>query len=562
MGLAFGLIIPVRAGWGAPEPSRPGPVAVQSRMDGLVMAALKNKGVMPSDRCSDEVFVRRVFLDVIGTLPTSDEVRHFLADPDPGKRSRLIDNLLERDEFSAYWGLKWGDLLRIKAEFPSNLWPNAVQAYDRWIRESLRQNKPYDCFVRELLTSSGSNFRSPPSNFYRAFQGRTPRQIADNVALLFMGLRLDKADFSDDQILGFSAFFAKIGYKGTDEWKEEIVFFNPAGCLTNTVTGNVVIPKTPDGRVFKLSPDQDPRVAFADWLTASANPWFARSIVNRVWYWLLGRGLVHEPDDMRTSNPAWSPELLGYLEKELVDRKFDLKHIYRLILNSNAYQFSSRPAGGNEADSNGFSYYRVRRLDAEPLLDAINQITGTGEKYTSSIPEPFTFLPDDQRAIELADGSIELPFLELFGRPSRNTSYESERSSTPSVFQAQHLLNSSHIQKKIEQSAVLRQLEAPSRKIPEPKPFRPKNPGGKGKGKGNNADQVVGGIRKPFELAKVDENPKLIEELYLRILSRFPSDEEKRIAAAYLKTPKRKPAESVCDLAWALINSSEFILKH
>lgn len=535
-----------------------GVATVSRRIDELVLATLKKSGISPSEKCSDEVFIRRVFLDVIGTLPSSQRVRGFLANKDPRKRARLIDALLERDEFADYWGLKWGDLLRIKAEFPSNLWPNAVQAYDRWVRESLRQNKPYDQFVRELLTGSGSNFRDPPANFYRAFQGRTPRQIADNVALLFMGVRLENAGLTDEQILGMSAFFAKVGYKGTDEWKEEIVFFNPEGQLTNAATGgNPVVPRTPDGRVFKLAADQDPRVAFAGWLTAPKNPWFARCIVNRIWYWLLGRGLVHEPDDMRASNPPWSPELLAFLEKELVTHHFDLKHIYRLILNSDTYQRSSIPTDGNREDGDGYARYRIRRLDAEPLLDAINQITGGGEKYTSNIPEPFTFLPDDQRAITLSDGSIESPFLELFGRPARNTSYESERSSVPSVFQAQHLLNSSHIQRKIERSGALKQLV--NQKKPAVAVSGKTVLAGRGQGESTNA---VAAVNKPVEAALVAENANLVEELYLRILSRFPTQQELQMADEYLKSSKRPLADSVCDLAWVLINTAEFSLRH
>lgn len=562
IGLACGLLWFCGGGLAAFGDKAPSAVDVSSvkqaavRVDDLVLSTLKKRGFVPSERCSDEVFIRRVFLDVIGTLPTAAEARTFLADKDPAKRERLIDSLLERDEFAAYWGLKWGDLLRIKAEFPSNLWPNAVQAYDRWVRESLKQNKPYDRFVRELLTASGSNFRSPPSNFYRAFQSRTPRQIANNVALLFMGLRLENSGWTEDQILGFAAFFAKVGYKNTDEWKEEIVYFNPDGQLTNTVAGGrPVVPMTPDGKVFKLAADQDPRVAFAGWLTAPKNPWFAKSIVNRIWYWLMGRGLVHEPDDMRTSNPAWNPKLLAYLEQELVSHAFDLKHIYRLILNTETYQRSSVPNDGNRMDVDGFSRYRVRRLDAEPLLDAINQITGGSEKYSSSIPEPFTFLPDDQRAIELADGSIELPFLELFGRPPRNTSYESERNSAPSVFQAQHLLNSSHVQKKIERSAVLKQLVAQKKPAP-PKPVA----AGKVPAKETNAPAVTA---KPAEaVPPAPVYAKLIEEFYLRILSRFPTSVETQAADEYLKSSKQQLTDSACDLAWALVNTTEFSLKH
>ena len=509
-----------------------------SRIDELVLARLKESGLPPSEKCTDETFVRRVFLDAIGTLPKPWEVRKFLADKHPDKRSRLIDDLLSRVEFAEYWGLKWGDLLRVKSEFPCNLWPNAVQAYDRWIRDCLRDNMPYDRFARELLTANGSNFRVPPANFYRAFQDRAPASIAEYVALVFMGLRLHDAGLTEEQLLGFAAFFAKVGFKNTDEWKEEIVYFKPDGKLTGSDTNRIVRPTPLGGKPLALRPDEDPRVAFADWLTAPRNPWFARSIVNRIWFWLLGRGLVHEPDDMKRANTPWSPELLAYLEKELVAGRYDLKHIYRLILNSNTYQLDAQPNRWNAADEEGFSHYRIRRLDAEPLLDAINQITGGGEKYTSAIPEPFTVLPGDQRAIALADGSIESPFLELFGRPPRNTSFEAERNATPSVFQAQHLLSSSHIQNKIMHSKVLQQIATGATKPEEQKP--PSEPAGSKKA-GNNGP---------------------VEELYLRILSRFPTEEEKRIATDYMTAPGRTASDSACDLAWALINTKEFALRH
>jgi hypothetical protein len=512
-----------------------------NRIDELVLARLIEEGIPPSGLCPDEVFLRRVHLDVIGTLPTPAEVRAFLSNKQPDRRARLIDALLARGEFAEFWGLKWGDLLRVKAEFPSNLWPNAVQAYDRWIRESLRQDKPFDQFARELLTSSGSNFRVPPANYYRAFQERSPQRIAENVALVFMGVRLNDAGLTEEQILGFSAFFAKVGYKATDEWKEEIVFFKPDGQLLHPKTNKPVPPTPLGGKPLALAADKDPRVEFADWLTAPGNPWFARSIVNRTWFWLLGRGIVHEPDDMKPANKPWSPALLSYLEGELVSNRYDLKHIYRLILNSRTYQLSSQPNRWNAADESGCTHYLVRRLDAEPLLDAINQITGSGEKYSSPIPEPFTFLPNDQRAIALADGSIESPFLELFGRPARNTSFESERVATPTVFQAQHLLNSSNVQKKIEQSKVLLQLATG---------VSPQSKGGKG------------GVKTPASTPDGQLQKNVIEDLYIRVLNRLPTSDERRTADVYLKSPKRKPYESFCDLVWALMNSKEFVLKH
>ena len=492
-----------------------------NQVDKVVIAKLKEKGFPPSETCPDEIFVRRVYLDAIGVLPTPSETRNFLSDKNADKRGKLIDRLLDRDEFADYWSLKWGDLLRIKAEFPSNLWPNAVQTYHRWLCDCLRANMPYDQFARQLLTASGSNFRVPPVNFYRAFQERSPRLIAENVALVFMGIRLSNSGFTEEEILGMSAFFAKIGYKNTDEWKEEIVYFKPDGKLLDPKTGRAVTPAPLNGKPVNLPPETDPRFVFADWLIAPDNPWFARNIVNRIWFWLLGRGIVQEPDDMKPQNPAWSPELLAYLEKELTGHNYDLKQIYRLILKSNTYQLSSKADKWNAGDKDGFSHYRIRRIDAEPLIDAICQITGTTEKYTSSIPEPFTFLPGDQHAVSLADGSIESPFLEMFGRPPRNTSYESERSTAPSVIQAQYLLNSSQIQRKIEKSGPIKQI-----------------------------------------LAAKKGNAYITEELYLRILSRYPSEQEKKIAETYLMNGKRKPEESICDLAWALMNTKEFILKH
>ena len=521
---------------------------INNRIDEIVLDKLKENGVPPSETCTDAVFIRRVYLDTTGTLPSAETVRSFLSGTDPQKRRILIDKLLAQDEFADYWAMKWGDMLRIKAEFPSNLWPQAAQAYYRWVRESIRTNMPYDKFVRKLLCSSGSNFHMAPVNFYRAFQDRHPRQIAENVSLLFMGVRLNEQNYSEQQIMGMAAFFAKVAYKNTDEWKEEIVYFNPdakmpdpkpavpaakagelkasdaakSGAQTAPIPPPPPLkPSTLDGKSFDIPAESDPRLVFTDWLTAPGNPWFAKNICNRIWFWLLGRGIIHEADDIRSSNPPWSPELLAFLEEELVKNKYNMRHVYRLILNSNTYQLSSKTMSLNSSDADGFSHYRIRRLDAEPLVDIICQVTSSSEKYSSNIPEPFTFLPDGIRAVAIADGSISSPFLELFGRPSRNTSYESERISVPSPLQSQHMLNSSHIQKKIQQCKFFQQL-----------------------------------------LADKKDNLKIIEELYLRILSRFPAESEKATAAAYLASPKRKPIESIHDVAWALINTKEFILKH
>lgn len=490
------------------------------RIDELVLARQAETGFPPSDLCTDEVFIRRVFLDVIGTLPTAKEVKEFIASRDPQKRRLLIDYVLERDEFADYQSLKWCDLLRVKSEFPGNLWPNAVQAYHTWVRDAFRNNMPYDQFARALLTTSGSNFRDPPVNFYRPFQERTPRKILDSVALIFMGVRLERSGWSEEQLLGMDAFFAKVAYKKTTEWKEEIVYCDPDKTWLHPQTGQPVLPTPPGGAPLVLDRYADPRAAFADWLTAPDNPWFAKAIANRVWFWLLGRGLIHEADDIRPDNPAWCPELLAYLGKELVENRYDLKHLFRLVLNSATYQRSSLPTAGNAADEAGFSHYRMRRLEAEVLIDAINLISGTGEEYSSAIPEPFTYTPSSQRTILLADGSIKSAFLEMFGRPGRDSSMESDRNNNPSVFQTLHLLNSSHIQNK---------------------------------------------IMKGFRLAKMLESIKGDKErmvqLYLTILSRRPTPDEEKTVLDYIAASAR-PEDAFYDLAWALINSSEFILKH
>ena len=506
----------------------------EGRIDKLVLAKLSKLGIPPV-LCSDAVFVRRVYLDVLGTLPTAKEAREFIQDPDTkSKRRLLIDRLLARDEFAEYSAMKWGDILRIKAEFPVNLWPNAAQAYHRWVLASIAEDKPYDKFVREMLTASGSNFRVGPVNFYRAIQNRTPDGIAGAVALTFMGTRTES--WPTNQLAGMAAFFSQIGYKPTREWKEEVVFWDPlstnaeaSNCASNssTLTATNIAPQTavfPGGKRVKLSPDRDPRKVFADWLITPRNPWFTRNIANRVWAWLLGRGIIQEPDDIRPDNPPSNPALLAYLQKELVASHYDLKHLYRLILNSRTYQFSSVPRSDAAQSEANFGSYTVRRLEAEVLIDNINKVTGASDLYTSAIPEPFTYIPSDQPAIALADGSITSPFLALFGRSARATGMENERINKMLSAQWLHLLNSSHIQRKLEQGPKLKVIFDSGHKPPE-----------------------------------------MVEELYLTILSRFPTPDEAKIAADYGKPGQPKTAkrrEDWVDLTWALINSSEFLYRH
>ena len=540
-------------------------------IDKLVAANLAKLGVQPL-LCSDAVFVRRAFLDVIGTLPTAQEARDFIQDADlANKRRKLIDSLLDRPEFADFWAMRWGDVLRIKAEFPVNLWPNAAQAYHRWLRSAIASNKPYDRFARELLTSSGSNFRVGPVNFYRAIQNRTPDGIAAAVALTLMGTRTET--WPADRLAGMAAFFSRLGYKPTNEWKEEHVFWDPLGSSTtpgNTAPGRPAIAPPPpppakdlgspdppaaakppvdappipppphaaifpDGKTVELPPDRDPRDVFAAWLITPQNPWFARNACNRMWAWLLGRGIIHEPDDIRPDNPPSNPALLTYLESELIASHYDLKHLMRIILNSQTYQSSAMPRFPSPEAAANFASYPLRRMDAEVLIDAINKITGATDLYTSAIPEPFTYIPEGQPAITLPDGSITSPFLTLFGRSARATGMVAERDNKPLPAQWLHLLNSSNIQQKLEKSANLKSLLDPTRKP-----------------------------------------PAIIEDLYLTILSRFPTPEEITTIEGYGQTLPVKPVagkppapptivkrrEDWQDIAWSLLNSTEFLFLH
>lgn len=482
-------------------------------LDTIVLAGLQARGLEPAPPCTDEVFVRRVFLDAIGTLPEPAETRAFLEDSRSDKRARLIDKLLERDEFADYWAMKWCDLLRVKSEFPINLWPNAVQAYHRWIHDAIRANMPYDAFARALLTSSGSNFRVPPVNFYRAVQGREPQTLAAAAALTFMGTRIEHwPEAQRDQM---AAFFSRVAYKSTAEWKEEIVYLDPAPCGPLAVV-------FPDGTAMELPADADPRDFFAAWLLKPDNEWFAPAAANRVWSWLLGRGIVHEPDDIRPDNPPVYPALLAYLEGELRASDYDLKHLYRLILNSATYQQSSVPRAAGPEATTYFACYPVRQLDAEVLCDALCWLAGAGETYTSMIPEPFTYVPRYHRTIALADGSITSPFLEMFGRPSRDSGLESERDSEATEKQRLYLLNSTDVQRKIENSPRLNRLLREARRSPD----------------------------------------RLVRSIYLGVLSRYPSADELAAAKAYAGSGGLNPKQAMADLVWALVNTKEFLYRH
>jgi Protein of unknown function (DUF1553). len=311
------------------------------------------------------------------------------------------------------------------------------------------------------------------------------------------------------------AFFSQLRYKSTNEWKEEIVY--PETDAKSSVKQVTM----PDGAMVNISIGDDWRQAYADWLTSKNNPLFAKVIVNRIWYWLNGRGIVNEPDDFRDTNPPVNPELLSYLEKELISHNFDLKHIFRIILNSETWQRSAIPNRWNQNDHALFSHFILRRLTAEEMIDAVCEVSGISESYSSNVPEPFTFMPDGFRAGQLYDGTVSTSFLEMFGRPSRDVSYEKDRNNQLTSKQVLHWLNSSQVVDKLNRSPNLKELSD-----------------------------------------KFSDKKKLIDEVYLRILSRFPSIQEKEKAKTYLEMKNTDKYKGTADLAWALFNTGEFMYNH
>ncbi|MBN4060944.1 DUF1553 domain-containing protein [bacterium AH-315-I18] len=496
-------------------------------IDTLVFEQLKAMGIPPAELCTDEQFVRRLYLDVTGRLPTIKQAQLFLDHATKAKRSKLIDTLLDSDAYADFAALKWSDLLRIKSEFPSNLWPNAVQAYYQWVRTSIMTNKPYDQFAHELLVSQGSNFRDPPSNYYRALSTRNPQGFAEQTALIFMGARLSCArchahpteNWTPTDNKHMAAFFANVKFKRTQEWKEQIVYIQPWAKYKDPLTQKPISTIPLNDQEIKIPRGKDSRLVFANWLTDSKNPWFARNIVNRIWYWIMDRGIVHEPDDMRPSNPPSNPKLLAYLEKQFIDNHYDLKHIYRLILNSRTYQLSSITSPTNAWDDQMFSHYLPRRLTAEQVMDAINQVTQTSDTFTSRIPEPYTVLPRGTRAVQLEDGSIGLPILQLFGRPTRDSSYESQRCNDTSMSQALYMLNAENVSKKIAKS-----------------PYRK-------------------------QLLKNTNNEQVITSIYMTAFSHPPTVQKMDKLKAYIHSSASR-SDAISDLLWATLNTREFMFNH
>jgi hypothetical protein len=488
-------------------------------VDELLIAKWRELGLTPAPLCDDATFLRRVYLDVIGTLPTPEEVHTFLADSSADKRNKTIDALLNRSEFVDYWTIKWGDLLRINRDA---LQDKGMWSFHNWVRASLRENKPLDQFAREILLAEGSTFTEGPANFYKI--GRNAEDWAETAAQVFLGSRIQCAKchhhpfekWSQDDYYGLAAFFTRLGTKNSNEFgifgRETVIFPRPTGEISHPRKRIVVKPKPLGGE--PTDDEFDRRRKLADWMTAKDNPLFAKNLVNRFWGYLMGRGLVEPLDDLRDTNPACAPELFDALAKDVSGHNFDLKHLLRTILQSRAYQLDSRATPGNEADATNtyFTRYQVKRLGAEQLADAVDFATGTRQKYTG--------LPPGTRAIQLPDPRVASYLMDVFGRPARAITCECERIGQPNIAQALHLLNGDFL----------------NRKIADP----------------------AGRVEK---LIKAKAAPQaIVEELYLVTLARPPRPDEVAQTEAWFKDA---PAKEVAqDLLWTLLNSREFLFNH
>src|SRR4051794_19552483 len=431
-------------------------------IDRTVFAKLNRMRISPSDPCTDAEFIRRASLDTIGVLPSPAEVEAFLADPAPDRRARLVERLLKRPEFYDFWTLKFADILRSNARLIQS---KGTYVFNRWIREQLERNTPMDEFVRSLLTADGSAMRTPAANYYRI--SRDPENSVETTAQLFLGVRIQCAKchnhpferWTQDDYYGFAAFFSRVRQKKSLLADDEVIFSARDGEVRQPRTGQVMKPKALGGPVFDDPKVPDRRVALAAWLTGPGNPFFAKSLVNRVWYHLVGRGIVEPVDDFRDSNPASNDELLDGLTAEFVKGGFDLKGLIRSIVNSRTYQLGARTNELNAEDNLYFSHAFTRLLPAEVLLDAISTVTGT--------VTPFDGLPKGARATQIPDGKMENPFLKTFGRPARELACECERESDLNLSQALQLIGGATVNGKLrDDNGRMAQL-ARSSKTPE-----------------------------------------------------------------------------------------------
>jgi hypothetical protein len=495
-------------------------------IDELAAAKFKEIGIGPSPLCDDATFLRRAYLDVTGTAPTVEQARAFLDSKDADKRARLIDRLLgltgdpaldvHNNDYAAYWTLKWSDLIRSNS---AQIGEQGMWALHNWVKENFRENRPFDKFVRELVTAKGSTFSNGPANYFRI--ANNPQDLTEATAQLFMGVRLQCAKchhhpyerISQTDYYSFAAFFSRVGNKPSQEFgifgQETVIMVRADGEVGHPKTGKILTPTPLHGKPPAEMP-ADRRQALAKWLTATDNPYFARNVANRYFAYLMGRGLVEPIDDMRATNPPSNPALLDALAQDLVKNNYNVKQLLRTILNSRLYQLESKPTKENATDAHYFTHYTVKRVPAEALLDAIDGVAG--------VPTKFAKVPLGTKAIELPDAQYNNYFLKTFGKPRREGVCECERVSEPNMAQALHTLNSDVISAKI-----------------------------------NATDGRVAKL-----LAAKKTHEEIVEELYLACLSRRPSEAEKTICKKLL-ADNGDPRAFYEDLVWTLMNTKQFL---
>jgi hypothetical protein len=484
-------------------------------IDRFINTKLQRVKVLPSAIASDGEFLRRVSYDLIGLPPSVEEARAFLADKDPLKRTKAIDRLMARPEFVNHWALKWSDLLQVNR---TRLGDKGMWAFREWIRESLATNKPYDAMVRELITAKGSTYQNPPANFLRFT--RDPKVAMETTTQLFLGVRMVCAQCHDhpfeqwtqNQYFHLSAFFAGVGIKDGNDSAEEIIYEKQEdNHVKHPKDGRLMSPKFLYGGEDMTPQEADLRAALADWLVSPKNRLFAKAMANRTWSYFFGRGIIEPVDDIRASNPPSNPELLEALTEDFIKSKYDLRKLIRTVVTSSTYQTSFQPNEWNEKDELNFSHFMPRRLSAEQLFDGVYRATGTKPHFRG--------VPPESVAQDLPDPTIgKGGFLDLFGRPERQTSCECERRTDLSLVQALNLLNGATIADSI----------------------------------ADEDGRIATLVRKGLS------DRDLVSELYLAALSRPPSTQELDFALTYLGRGMNR-TERAQDLLWALLNSNAFL---
>jgi hypothetical protein len=491
------------------------PTPIRNYIDELVQAKLQQLRMDPAPRCSDEVFLRRVFIDLTGLLPTEDEYQRFMSSAEPDKRDKLIEELLERKEFTEVWVSKWAEWLMMRSN--NQVSSKSIALYYTWLSETIADNVPLDQMVREILSASGGTFRNPATNFYQI--ERDTLKVSENVAQIFLGMRTQCAQchnhpfdrWTQDDYYGFAAFFSQIGRKQGEDYREVIIFNSGSGEVRHPV-GNRVMPPVFLGAGPADVAGKDRRVVLAEWLASPQNPYFARNFVNRVWQHFFGIGIVEPVDDVRVSNPPSNEPLLAELARRFTESRYDFKGLVRDICQSETYQRGTETNPSNELDTRNFARQQLRRIKAESMLDIVSQVTGTKDKFPR--------LPLGARAVQIADGATSNYFLTTFGRATRETACSCEVKMEPTLSQALHLLNGDTTNNKIQQGGLI-------------------------------AQWLKDGL----------EPPQIIERLYIRTLTRKPLYEEQAsLQQLFGEGQNVKPV--LDDIFWALLNSREFVFNH